>query len=185
MPDPPEQPPQLRIAGICSSSMTTVVNRRYSACALSCHRRCSAAKTLSSSHDTAALGNKTDRSYSRWNWWWKLPQTITTGIPAKSRGHPRNQWSCSLAAFSVCALRMLTLLVTSTYFSCQSILDRPSMKGSPRPASRTPSTSLPTPLARPTWPIARSQAEWSAVPLIRAAAIPEVTVTSSRLDGSL
>jgi hypothetical protein len=69
----------------------------------------------------------------------------------------------------------------SRYFSCQSIRDWPLMERSTRFDDLTPSMPL-SRSVRHYWSFEKPQAEWIVMPLIRAAAVPDVAVPRRRFE---
>ena len=67
----------------------------------------------------------------------------------------------------------------SRYFSCQSIRNWLLMERSARFDDLTPSMPL-SKSVRDNWSFEKPQAEWIAMPLIRAAAVPDVAVPRGR-----
>ncbi|KAH7361096.1 hypothetical protein BKA66DRAFT_214024 [Pyrenochaeta sp. MPI-SDFR-AT-0127] len=166
-------------ARICSFSITTVVNFFQSACALSCWNLCCTVKDLSSSHQNAALGRRIDLSCTGRNWW-KSPRKTMTGIPPKSCALPLSIQSCSFTSYNVRAPSMLTSSMMSMSLSCQSIVTRLSTRRPPVLGA----VNCSNPPLKPDRDLSleKLHAEWIVIPLILAAAVPDVVVTSSRCD---
>ena len=97
-------------------------------------------------------------------------------MPLKSSAHPRSLQSCSFTAYNVRAPSMLTSSMTSRYFSCQSIRIWPLTHKSATLGRPIPSEVLLGPPRDPSFE--KMQAEWIVTPSIRAAAVPDVAVTS-------